>query len=206
MNLAQNVAKLHPGTDIVSMALEGLFTLTCGQRPLLDASVIWGAIKLPWRKTLGNPCQGFQEFHGPGLSNKCCFAIRFPCPNWLGLPPDVSCICHLSIYLSIYLSIESNLCLCIILYYCFHTHTWNKTATQIIGATSPVARGVRPNWASFFLSWQLLPVIIWITDICLYDTPWLLLGGVHSRLHWLFSRGAWPPPHTPFEHIWIDKI
>ena len=57
------------------------------------------------------------------------------------------------------------------IYYIFaftHTHTWNKTATQIIGATSPVAREVRPNWASFFLSWQLLPVIIWIIDIFLY--------------------------------------
>ena len=105
MNLAQNVAKLHPGTDIVSMALEGLFTLTCGQRPLLDVSVIWGAIKSPWRKTMVNPCQSFRELHGPGLSNKCCFAIRFPCPSWLGLPPDVSRICNLSIYLSI----ESNL-------------------------------------------------------------------------------------------------
>ena len=91
MNLAQNVAKLHPGTDIVSMALEGLFTLTCGQRPLLDASVIWGAIKLPWRKTMVNPCQSFREF---------------PCPSWLGLPPDVSRICNLSIYLSISISIS----------------------------------------------------------------------------------------------------
>ena len=115
-DLAQNVAKLHPGTDIFSMALKGLFTLTCGQRPLLDASVIWGAIKLPWRKTMVKPCQSFREFHGPGLSNKCCFAIRFPCPSWLGLPPDVSRICNLSIYLYIYLSISLSIYLSIYIY------------------------------------------------------------------------------------------
>ena len=31
------------------------------------------------------------------------------------------------------------------------------------------------------------------------SSPW------NSRPQWLFSRGAWPP-HTPFEHFWMDKI
>ena len=31
------------------------------------------------------------------------------------------------------------------------------------------------------------------------SNPW------NSSLHCLFSRRAWPP-HTPFEHFWMDKI